>query len=426
MNGQLDPSSDSNTPAPFVENETEGEVRRVGRPWMWIFLLLVSIALVIAAFALLYLPFGGPDADPPYEPGWKFPARTDPVVVSLPTAHPTGRHAEIGQLDEYIAHLPDTGGKVVLPDQLLEEQRKRLDSTIESLFGTPAAPIFEDGRPDGKKLFGLNRADLLAGAKRYKIACANCHGMTGDGRGTAGLWAFPHPRDLRSGKFKLATGAGANTGRPRFADLRSAIQKGVPGTTMQATGLPDNEVWQLAAYTMFLSVRGEVEMELLKALADPEEGLADIEGEAKKRLASVLTKWTDANAEQPLTHAVQPRPDDVNAEYAESIRRGQKLFVSEAAGCVSCHTDYGRTPTYRYDVWGVPNRVRDLTDKPRQWAREPADFARQLRHGIHAANMPAAPSGLTDQDIADLVHFVRELPFPQRLPDDVRQQVTPK
>ena len=150
------------------------------------------------------------------------------------------------------------------------------------------------------------------------------------------------------------------------------------------------------------------------------------EKEAKKRLANVLKKWTDADAEVPLAHAVQPRPDDVTQEYAESIRRGQKLFASQQASCTSCHTDYGRTPTYRYDVWGVPNRVRNLTDKDRLWAREPADFARQLKNGIHAANMPAAPVGLTDQDIADLVHFVRELPFPQRLPDDVRQQVNPK
>ena len=37
--------------------------------------------------------------------------------------------------------------------------------------------------------------------------------------------------------------------------------------------------------------------------------------------------------------------------------------------------------------------------------------------------MPAVPSGTTAQEIADLVHFTRELPFPQRLPDDVRRLV---
>lgn len=368
----------------------------------------------------------GTDTDPPYEPSWKYPARTDPVVVSLPTAHPTGRHESPEKLDECIAKLPEVGGTIVRPEQLPADQRERLTTSLDALFGTPAAPAIGTIEPATAERFALTPADLKAGAKRYKIACANCHGMTGDGRGTAGLWTFPHPRDFRSGKFKLVTGAGANTGRPRFSDLVNAIQKGVPGTTMQATVLSEAELRQVAGYTLFLSVRGEVELELLKTLADPDESPADGSKEASKRLDRVLKRWADADAEAPLLHAVQPRPDDVTPEYAESIRRGQGLFVSRQAACTSCHTDYGRTPTYRYDVWGVPNRVRDLTDKPRQWAREPADFARQLRVGIHAANMPAAPSGLTDQEIADLVHFVRELPFPQRLPDDVRQQVYPK
>ena len=388
-------------------------------------LLIATGSLTVLGSVVAVFTFSGcsSDTDPPYEPTWKYPSRTDPVVVSLPTSHPTGRHDEPEKLDEYIARLPDFGGQIVRPDQLPADQKQRLNEQIESLFGTPAAPEVAGVDPTSATQFALVPEVLRAGAKRYKISCSNCHGMTGDGRGMGGLWAFPHPRDFRSGKFKLATGAGANTGRPRFADLMNAIQKGVPGTTMQATGLPEPELRQLAAYTLFLSIRGEVELELLKALADPEGGPANVAQEAATILAKVLKKWEAADAEKPLTHAAQPRPDDVTPEYADSIRRGQKLFVSQQAGCSSCHTEYGRTPTYRYDVWGVPNRVRDLTDKPRHWAREPADFARQLKYGIHAANMPAVPNGTSDQDVADLVHFARELPFPQRLPDDVRQQV---
>lgn len=391
-------------------------------------LLLAAGSLIALGSVVAILTLSGcrSDADPPYEPTWKYPARTDPVVVSLPTAHPTSRHEEPEKLDEYIARLPDAGGQVVHPDQLPADQKQRLGEQIEAIFGTPAAPAIAGVDPTSATRFSLEPEVLRAGAKRYKIACSNCHGMTGDGRGTAGLWAFPHPRDFRSGKFKLATGAGANAGRPRFADLMNAIQKGVPGTTMQATGLSEPELRQLAGYTMFLSIRGEVELEMVKALADPGGAPANVSQEAATILAKVLKKWEAADAEQTLTHAVRPRPNEVDAGYAESVRRGQKLFVSQQAGCTSCHTDYGRTPTFRYDVWGVPNRVRDLTDKPRHWARDPADFARQLKYGIHAANMPAVPTGTSDQDVADLVHFARELPFPQRLPDDVRQQVYPK
>jgi mono/diheme cytochrome c family protein len=393
-----------------MERGTGGEVMKLHR---------------LLPFLLVPIVGCGPDADPPYEPGWKYPARTDPVVLSLPTEHPTDRHREPDKLDEYLAQLPAVGGKIVRPDQLPDDLRTRLTGVIDAVFATPAAPAIDGIDPPTAARFALTPDDLKGGAKRYKIACSNCHGMSGDGRGTAGLWAFPHPRDFRSGKFKLATGAGVATARPRFADVKLAIQKGVPGTTMQATGLPDDDLRRLAGYTVFLSVRGEVEAEVLKALADPDESPADVEKEVRAQLARVLKKWTDADAEVPLTHAVQDRPETVTPEYAESLRRGQKLFASEAGGCAKCHTDYGRTPTYRYDAWGVPNRVRDLTDKPRQWAREPIDFARQLKYGIPAAGMPAAPAGLTEQEVADLVHFARELPFPQRLPDDVRQLVEP-
>lgn len=428
MNGPAENVPPVNTPSPFAETGTRGEVHGTGRfDWWKVLLLAVGIvAGLIAVGTILYYSAGGSDTDPPYDPAWKYPPRTDAVVISLPTSHPSDRHQDVEKLNEYVAQLSELGGKVVRPDQLPDDQKQRLNQVVEALFGTPAAPTIAGIDPATIERFALDPADLRTAVKRYKVACSNCHGLTGDGRGTAGLWAFPHPRDFRSGKYKLATGAGVTTGRPRFADVKQAIQKGVPGSTMQATGLADAEARQLAGYTVFLSVRGEVELELLKAMTDPEEAPADIETEAKKRLASVLKKWTDADAEVPLTHAVQPRPDNVTPEYADSIRRGQKLFASQQAGCTSCHTDYGRTPTYRYDVWGVPNRVRNLTDKDRLWAREPADFARQLKFGIHAANMPAAPAGLTEQDIADLVHFVRELPFPQRLPDDVRQQVNPK
>ncbi|MCU0702377.1 MAG: cytochrome c [Fimbriiglobus sp.] len=392
-------------------------------------LLIVIIPLMVLLAAVATIPVfvgGGDNADTPAAHELKYAARTDPVVVALPPTHPADRHKVAEKLDEYITQLPTLGGVIARPDQLPDDQKTRLASVVESLFGKPAAPTVAGIDPATADRFALRPQDLASVVNHYRQSCSNCHGSTGNGRGVSGLYSFPHPRDFRSGKFKLATGAGVGTGRPRFADVMTAIKLGVPGTTMQATGLPDAQVRRLAGYTVFLSIRGEVEVELIKALADPDEAPSDIEAEAKKRLAAVLKKWTDADAEVPLTHAVQPRPEAVTPEYAESVRRGQKLFTSAQGACTSCHTNYGRTPTYRYDVWGVPNEVRNLTDKERHWARTPEDFVRQLKYGIAAAGMPAAPAGLNDQDLADLVHFVRELPFAERLPDDVRREVYPK
>lgn len=426
MNGPAENVPPLNTPSPFVERRTAGEFHNSAR-WPKVVLIVVGVLAGLVAVSTIYYYSGGsPDTDPPYEHGWKYPARTDPVVLALPTVHPTDRHKDIEKLDEYIAELPALGGWIARPDQLSDDQKRRLTSVLDDLFGTPAAPAIAGVDSPTADRFALTPDDLKAGGKRYRTACSNCHGLTGDGRGTAGLWAFPHPRDFRSGKFKLVSGAGANTGRPRFADLTAAIQKGVPGTSMQATALGEADLRQLAGYTLFLSVRGEVELELMKALADPDETPADIEAEARRQLARVLKKWEEADAEVPLTHAVQDRPEAVTPEYAESVRRGQRLFASQQAGCASCHTDYGRTPTYRYDVWGVPNRVRNLTDRERYWAREPLDLARQLTVGIPAANMPGLPVHTPMKDVADLAHFVRELPYPERLPDDVRREVYPK
>ena len=36
-------------------------------------------------------------------------------------------------------------------------------------------------------------------SERY---CLSCHGENGDGRGEAGDWIFPKPRDFRQGMFK--------------------------------------------------------------------------------------------------------------------------------------------------------------------------------------------------------------------------------
>jgi mono/diheme cytochrome c family protein len=219
----------------------------------------------------------------------------------------------------------------------------------------------------------------------------------------------------------LAGGVGYSSGRPRFADLMRVLKQGVPGTSMVAFNiLPENDLRGLVGSVIHLSIRGEVEQELVKGLFDTEEPIADLPTEAKKRTADVLKKWQAAQADSPMPAVIPDRPETPTPEYHESLRRGQKLFVS--AGCVSCHEGYSSRNVYRFDVWGLPNAVRNLAHPERHWGADAADTARQIRHGIAAANMPGAPT-LTDAEVTDLVNFVRELPYPKRLPDDVRREV---
>ena len=78
-------------------------------------------------------------------------------------------------------------------------------------------------------------AKIEAGRVLFASSCSGCHGPTGEGgRG---------PNLMTARQVK------------RFADdvLFAAIQKGLPGTDMPPTALPDAQVWQLVAYVRSLN-----------------------------------------------------------------------------------------------------------------------------------------------------------------------------
>jgi cytochrome c553 len=293
---------------------------------------------------------------------------------------------------------------------------------LDHLFGTPAEPKVAVGDPATLAALAVDADTLKANSGGYKMRCGTCHGMTGDGRGTVGLYLTPQaPRDFRTGKFKRVSGAGVASGRPRLDDLVRVLKEGVPGTSMTSFGvLPDDTLRGLTGAVIHLSIRGEVELELLKLASESAEPVTDWTAEAERLTLEVLGKWSAAQADGPMPVVVPERPEATTPEYHQSIRRGQKLFV--ATGCVSCHEGYGRMTVYRSDAWGLPNAVRNLGQPERRWSATDTDTARQIRHGIAAAHMPGSPS-LTDADVIDLVHFVRELPYPKRLPDYVRSEV---
>ena len=105
------------------------------------------------------------------------------------------------------------------------------------------------------------------------------------------------------------------------------------------------------------------------------------------------------------------------------MRRGYELFTAaKGAGCVSCHEDFGRKATHRYDLWGTVVRPADLTANTYKSGSGDTDFFHRIRDGIAASGMPAHPT-LNESQVWDLVRFVRSLPFPRELPADVREKV---
>jgi mono/diheme cytochrome c family protein len=354
--------------------------------------------------------------------GYPYPVRTDVIVVRNPTELPTTR-LDPSTFDDFLRKFPSLGGDVLDPANLMESQQKAITATLDRYFGTPTAPKVLDITEEQASRLNLQSTTLQGTVRRYKQSCVQCHGATGNGRGPTGMFSEPMPRDFRLGKFKLVTGAGHATGRPRMEDLKRVMKLGLPGVPgMGPSGLSDAENSALASYVVFLSLRGEVEATLLREVLDVEGNPnPDYDALAKQTLQKALQAWAKADEPNPWTITTTERPDEVTPEYTESIRRGAALFGSAKTGCVTCHENYGSTPTYRYNVWGIPYRVRDLTGRDRHFVRDGLDAARLFKFGLHSANMPAQPE-LSEQELKDLVNFTRELPYPARLPAELRLQ----
>src|SRR6266481_6874725 len=104
-----------------------------------------------------------------------------------------------------------------------------------------AVPIYaqrEAAKATTRNPFSGNQQAVADGRETYNNACTACHGYEGTGGDRApGLGA--------SGRRYLRTSD---------QELFDAITKGIPGTSMPPTGLPETSAWKVAAY--IVSLRG--------------------------------------------------------------------------------------------------------------------------------------------------------------------------
>jgi mono/diheme cytochrome c family protein len=368
---------------------------------------------------------GGCSSKKEYPPNLTFPSRADRLVLKLPERQPE-KVNEPGKLDEELAALDALGGKTVEPGAISADARAALDQFLKDSFGTPAAPkiALADDPAAGAAAdrLKLSNAHLAEGGKLYYRHCLQCHNLPGDGRGTAGLWVIPYPRDFRRGAFKFVSSG--ECGKPRRADLLRTLNEGLKGTAMPSFALlQEGERDLLAGYATYLSVRGQVEYESLAALAAGEPN------DPGAKLKSILAEWEKAENAAPLPAA----PDDGEPggpAHQEAVRRGFKLFTAEMEttakekSCAACHGEFGRKPLLRYGVWGTVAKPADFTQPALKGGSRAEDVFARVRYGIAPVGMPAHPK-LTDREVWDLVRFVRSVPFPRELPDDVRAAVYP-
>lgn len=286
-------------------------------------------------------------------------------------------------------------------------------------------------------------AHLKFGRRVYAQHCQHCHGVGGDGNGPTAWSMNPKPRDFRLGEFKFtSTQAGRKASRD---DLVRTLDHGIPGTYMPSFKLlGDEQTRAVVEYVRWLSMRGELEKELVTVLEldfsnevaadydDPAElseefleyAEEDFAYDVEDAAIFMVEKWDAGESSSAVVTPSTPRP----AANAESVARGRALYLASATKCAGCHGESGigvtqDTLKYQadpdggylaergyYDSWGNPIQPRNLLTGVFRGGRRPIDVFRRLHAGIKGTPMPGFGTSLTEEQIWDLVNYILALP----------------
>lgn len=400
---------------PRLSSGGDGRYAGPGRRQQW----CRTACFIGIALGLIPLPIGCQSASEGTD--YAFPSRTDALVLRLPSQAPD-RPTQPGQWEAELAALAAQGGQVLSPLQIPADQRAAIDAGLRELFGTPSRPRLASQQATILERLGLSEERLAQGGQLYRRhRCLQCHNVTGDGRGPAGQWVIPYPRDFRQGMFKFTT---SGSSKPRRQDLLHTLREGLKGTAMPPFALlaeADRDL--LASYVTYLAIRGQVEFEAFVAVG--EGFVPEIGPWLAQQTEKVLRQWQAAEEAPP----VPSPPDDGplgSPRHQEAVQRGFALFIAGGENsCQSCHGDFGRRPQLRYEVWGTTARPANLTERPLKSQPKAEELYARIRWGIAAVGMPAHPE-YSERQVWDLVRLVQSLPFPRELPPPVRAAVYPE
>ncbi|MCH7813621.1 MAG: cytochrome c [Planctomycetes bacterium] len=227
------------------------------------------------------------------------------------------------------------------------------------------------------------------GHQLYLAHCAACHGPTGRGNGPAAIALDVPPRDFRDEPFRYIS---TLNGVPTEEDLRQTIRSGRHFGAMPARpNLRDVEVHLLAEYVREINRLGWAER-LAREFADDE----DMTPEEIEEIA--LERVTP---DEPIPVPCPPPGFHSDTEV------GRELYLNS---CASCHgpTGQGDGMEKPKDDRGRPIAVRDLTTGQFRGGVGPDEVFKRIRCGVPGTPMPAQV-GLTDEEVWQLVHYVRYL-----------------
>jgi mono/diheme cytochrome c family protein len=217
---------------------------------------------------------------------------------------------------------------------------------------------------------GIDDSLASRGSGVYERFCVSCHGERGDGKGYAGLWLDPKPRDFTRAVFKWRS---TPTGTlPTTDDLLRTLRRGLHYTNMPS--------WE---------VIGDRN---LRAVAE--------------YVKTFSAAWRERGPGTPIQ--IPPETPDTDA----SRKRGAELYQS--LGCFNCHGNQGRgdgpaAPELK-DDWGNKTVPYDFTSGSHlKCGDRPEDLYRVFMTGLNGSPMPSFADSLTPADAWNLVHFLRTL-----------------
>lgn len=250
----------------------------------------------------------------------------------------------------------------------------------------------------------IEPSSLNRGRTAYRFYCASCHGADGDGRGPSAGSQLSPPRDFRLATFKFA-----GDGRlPHDDDLLRIVRRGIGGTRMVRSHLPDGLLRDALHYIKTFSPQGE-------GFRHP-----------RRKAGAVMTVSDD------------PWDGDV----AGAIQLGDKLYHG-AAGCDQCHASYhdaGKREAHlspkfsdsyslrsdddpRCDaseacaqgtrcVLGrceapLPLRAPDFAVDGLRVAHDPDGVYRAIAYGLPGTGMPTWREALSEKEIWAMTHYVQ-------------------
>jgi cytochrome c oxidase cbb3-type subunit 2 len=220
------------------------------------------------------------------------------------------------------------------------------------------------------------RAALEAGADpvaaTYRLACADCHGVRGDGRGLSARGFAQPATDFTKGTYKFRTTT--TDAVPAPGDIERSIREGMSGTEMVPFKnlLTEKRIAELAAY-----LRGFSE-----DLSDP-----DTKPEPDEIVA--------IPAERPF-----PRT-------AETVEEGKELWDDN--DCADCHEENGRGTSEEQDDWGRPVFMVSFLEGYYKSGTHDSDLYRSIAAGMAGTTMPAFNEDMSEEEIWKVVDYIRSL-----------------